>query len=196
MTMETLLSACLGIGLAAACGFRIFVPLLVISVASYSGHLTLASGFEWIGSYPAVISFAVATGLEVAAYYVPWVDHALDTVAAPAAVIAGTVVAASMVSDMSPWMKWTMAAIAGGGAAGLVQAGTMVLRGASTLTTGGFGNPLVATVELLGATATAVLALFAPIFVVVALIVVGFFVARKLLQLRRQRVAPPRLSPA
>lgn len=194
--METLLSVCLGVGLAAACGFRIFVPLLVISVASYSGHLTLASGFEWIGSYPAVISFAVATGLEVAAYYVPWVDHALDTAAAPVAVIAGTVVAASMVSDMSPWLKWTMAAIAGGGAAGLVQAGTMLLRGASTLTTGGFGNPLVATVELLGATTTAVLALFAPVFVVVALIVGGFFVVRALLRLRRQRLAPPRLSPA
>lgn len=194
--METLLSVCLGVGLAAACGFRIFVPLLVISVASYSGHLTLASGFEWIGSYPAVISFAVATGLEVAAYYVPWVDHALDTAAAPVAVIAGTVVAASMVSDMSPWLKWTMAAIAGGGAAGLVQAGTMLLRGASTLTTGGFGNPLVATVELLGATTTAVLALFAPVFVVVALIIGGFFVVRALLRLRRQRLAPPRLSPA
>src|SRR6185503_2730808 len=100
LPMDTLTSIFLGIGLSAACGFRVFVPLLFMSVASLSGHLTLAPGFAWIGTYPALISFAVATGLEVGGYYIPWLDHLLDTLASPAAVVAGTVATAAMVSNM------------------------------------------------------------------------------------------------
>src|SRR5579864_205745 len=103
--METILCVCLGIGLAAACGFRVFVPFLIMSIASLSGHLQLAHGFEWIGTYPALTTFSVATFLEVAGYYVPWVDHLLDTVATPAAVVAGIIVTASVVSGMSPLLK-------------------------------------------------------------------------------------------
>src|SRR3979409_2491408 len=124
--METIFSACLGIVLSAACGFRVFVPLLIMSIAALSGHLHLAHGFEWIGSYPALVAFSVATCLEVAGYYFPWVDHLLDTIATPAAIVAGTIVTASMVADVSPFLKWTLAIIAGGGAAGMVQ-GTTVL---------------------------------------------------------------------
>src|SRR5215475_3116859 len=107
--METLSSICLGIGLSAACGFRVFVPLLVMSIASLSGHLTLAPGFQWIGTYPALITFSVATAVEIAGYYVPWVDHLLDTISTPAAIIAGTIVTASLVTGLSPFMKWTLA---------------------------------------------------------------------------------------
>src|SRR5436309_7251833 len=103
--METVLSLLIGIGLSAACGFRVFVPLLVVSVASHTGHLHLSSGFEWMGSDAALIAFAVATVLEVAAYYIPWLDNLLDTIASPAAVIAGTMVTASLVTDMSPFLK-------------------------------------------------------------------------------------------
>src|SRR5882724_7873827 len=142
--METLLSICVGIGLSAACGFRVFVPLLVMSIAALSGHLTLADGFEWIGSYPALIAFSVATCLEIAGYYIPWVDHLLDTIATPAAIVAGTLITASMVTDMSPFLRWTLAAIAGGGAAGVVQGTTVLTRGASTLTTAGLANPMFA----------------------------------------------------
>src|ERR1043166_5372948 len=110
--METLLSICVGIGLSAACGFRVFVPLLIMSIASMSGHLTLAHGFEWISSYPALLAFAVATCVEVAGYYIPWVDNLLDAIATPAAMVAGTLVTASMVADLSPFMKWTLAIIA------------------------------------------------------------------------------------
>src|SRR5687768_15254162 len=122
MTMDLLLSACLGIGLAAACGFRIFVPLLVMSIAANSGHLGLAGGFEWIGTRPALIAFAVATLLEVLAYYVPWLDHLLDTAAVPIAIVAGVVVTASVVTDVSPLLRWSLAVIAGGGAAATTQA--------------------------------------------------------------------------
>jgi hypothetical protein len=187
--METFLSICVGIGLSAACGFRVFVPMLVMSIASLSGHLTLAHGFEWIGTYPALIAFSVATCLEIGGYYIPWVDHMLDTIATPAAIVAGTVVTASAVGDMSPFLRWTLAVIAGGSAAGLVQGATVVTRGASTLSTGGLGNPLVATLELAGAVVTSVLAIVMPFLAVALVLVLVFVVCRKLL--RTPRSLPP-----
>ena len=190
--MEILLSICLGIGLSAACGFRVFVPLLVMSIASLSGHLHLAHGFEWIGSSPALIALSVATALEIAGYYLPWVDHLLDTMATPAAVVAGTVVTASLVADMSPFLRWTLAVIAGGGAAGLVQATTVATRGASLVTTGGLGNPVVATLELAGAVVTSVLTLFVPVLVVALLAVFLVVFGRKLYRRTRTLKLPPR----
>jgi hypothetical protein len=178
--MDIVLGVCIGIGLSAACGFRVFVPLLVMSVASLSGHLVLSPGFAWIGSYPALIAFSVATGLEVAGYYIPWVDHLLDTIATPAAIIAGTIVTASMVAHVGPFLKWTLAVIAGGGAAGLMQGVTVATRGASTVTTGGLGNPLFATIELSAAVVLSVLAIVAPIAAAVLLVSILFLLGRKL----------------
>jgi hypothetical protein len=178
----TILSILVGVGLSAACGFRVFVPLLVMNLAAISGHLQLAQGFQWLGTYPATIAFSVATCLEIAGYYIPWVDHLLDTIATPAAVIAGTIVTASMATDMSPFLKWTLAVIAGGGAAGLVQGTTVVSRGASTAATGGLGNPLVATLELAGAIITSLMAILAPVAVVALLVVVLIILARALVR--------------
>jgi hypothetical protein len=191
--METLLAICLGIGLSAACGFRVFVPLLVMSIASLSGHLTLAPGFQWIGTYPALLTFSVATILEVGGYYIPWVDHLLDTMASPAAIVAGTVITAAMVSNTSPLLKWTLAVIAGGGVAGLVQGTTVLARGASTATTGGLGNPFLATIELGGALFTSILALLAPLLAVGLIAVVLFVLGRKVW--RRIGKSQPSLVP-
>ncbi len=188
---ETLLSIFLGIGLSAACGFRVFVPLLVMSIASLAGHLTLTPGFQWIGTYPALLTFAVATVVEIAGYYIPWVDHLLDTVATPAAVVAGTVVTASIVTGMSPMLKWTLAVIAGGGAAGLVQGTTVVTRAASTATTGGLGNPLLATIELGGAVLTSIAAILVPVAVVVVFALVFAFFGRKFVRMFKARKASP-----
>ena len=179
--MDLFLSLCIGIGLSAACGFRIFVPLLVMSIAAKSGHLTLVSNFQWIGSDIALITFAIATCLEIAAYYIPWLDHALDVIATPAAIVAGTIVTASMVGGMSPFLKWTLAVIAGGGAAGLVQGATVVTRGASTVSTAGFANPLLATIELGGSVVTSVLSIIAPVVAIIFLTAILFYVGKKLL---------------
>jgi hypothetical protein len=189
--METGLSICVGIGLSAACGFRVFVPLLVMSIASLSGHMTLAHGFAWIGTYPALVSLSVATCIEIAGYYVPWLDHLLDTLATPASIVAGTIVTASAVGDMSPFLKWTLAVIAGGGAAGLVQGSTVMTRAASTATTGGLANPLLSTLELAGATLTSILAIVAPVVAVLLLISIMVFLGRKLI--KRFRNTGPRL---
>lgn len=168
--MELVLSVCLGIGLSAACGFRVFVPLLGIGVAAHAGHLQLAEGMDWMSSWPALICFAVATVVEIVAYYVPWLDNLLDTIASPAAVIAGAVATASVVQEMSPFLRWTLALIAGGGLAIVIQSATVGLRGASTTTTGGLGNFVVSTLEL-------VLSVITTIFAIVLPILTALFVA-------------------
>jgi hypothetical protein len=180
--MEPFLSFLVGVGLSAACGFRVFVPLLVVSIASYSGHLHLASGFEWMGSAAALIAFATATALEIAGYYIPWVDNLLDTIASPAAVMAGTLITASMVADMSPFLKWTLAAIAGGGIAGLVQGTTVLTRGLSTSGTGGLANPILATAELGASLITSFLSLVVPVLVALAIGVLLFWAAWRFLK--------------
>lgn len=160
--MEALLAICVGIGLSAACGFRIFIPLLGLSIAANAGQLELAAGFEWIGSPVAIIAFAVATVLEISAYYIPWIDNLLDSIATPAAIVAGTILTGSMTGDMSPFLKWSIAIIAGGGTAGAIQTGSILLRGASTATTGGLGNAAVSTGELAGAATVTFMAIFIP----------------------------------
>lgn len=164
--LELIFGLALGIGLSAACGFRVFVPLLIMSAASRGGFLTLADGFEWLGSYPALLTFAVATVLEILAFYIPWIDNALDAIATPVAVVAGTVVTASVIIGLDPWLQWTLAAIAGGGTAGLIQTGTTILRGMSSMATGGLGNFLVSTAELIGSFVTSLLAVLFPIIAV------------------------------
>ena len=189
--METLLSLCLGVGLAAACGFRIFAPLLVMSIAANTGHLALAGGFDWIGTRAALIAFAAATVLEVLAYYVPWLDNLLDTAAVPIAVVAGVVVTASVVTDVSPLLRWTLAAVAGGGAAGATQSISTLVRSVSSFTTGGIGNPVVATAEAGGSLALSAMSLLAPVIAVISLLVLGTVLLVVLLRWRgaQQRLA-------
>lgn len=182
--MEWLLSVCLGLGLAAACGFRIFVPMLGMSIAAQAGHLDLSPGFEWIGSPAAIVCFSVATIIEIIAFYIPWLDNALDSVATPAAVVAGTILTASVVTDMSPLMQWSVALIAGGGAAGIVQSGTVLVRGASTATTGGSANFVVSTGEWIGAAGTTLLAILLPVLAAIGVLGLVSFVLYWLLNRR------------
>ena len=176
---ELLMSLALGIGLSAACGFRIFVPFLVMSVAAQAGYLELAAGWDWIASPPALLAFAVAAILEVVSYYVPWLDNLLDTVATPAAVVAGVVATAAVVSGMSPYLTWTLAAIAGGGAAGIIQSGTVFLRGMSSATTLGAGNFAVSTTELAGSFVLSIVAFLLPIFTLVIVIFMLVWIWRR-----------------
>jgi hypothetical protein len=182
--METAVSIALGIGLAAAAGFRVFVPLLALSIAGLTNTLELSQGFAWIGTVPALIAFGTATVMEVAAYYIPWVDNILDSIATPAAVVAGTIVSASVITEISPLLKWVLALIGGGGIAGLIQGATVLARAKSSVVTAGMGNPVVATAELGGSIFTTVLSFLAPfITIILVLLVCGvvFASARRLL---------------
>ena len=163
MILESILAISLGIGLAAACGFRIFVPMLVVSLAAKADWVTLSESFEWLGSWPAVVCFAVATVLEIGAYYFPWLDNLLDTIATPAAAIAGVFVSAAFISDMHPLLAWSVAIIAGGGIAGTIKTGLTGVRVGSTATTGGTANPVLATIEWITSLAMSLLAMVLPI---------------------------------
>jgi hypothetical protein len=189
-----------GIGLSAACGFRVFVPMLGISIAALSGHITLASGFEWIGTWPALTAFATATVLEIAAYYIPVVDNMLDTVATPAAVVAGTIATAAMVGDMSPFLKWALAIIAGGGVAAVIQASTVTLRAAAQTSAPVVATPVVTTVETAGSILATVLAVLSPVlclsFVVGMCCLMGLVIRRLGLTIRKifNKIRPRKLS--
>lgn len=182
---QTILSVLLGLGLSAACGFRVFVPLLIINLAARSDILSLSPSFAWMGETTALIAFSVATVLEIAAYYVPWLDNLLDAVATPAAVVAGVVATAAVVTGMEPTVKFMLAVIAGGGIAGAVQAATTGSRQVSTLVTGGLANPLVATAEMLGSLGLSLLSIAAPLVAGVAVLLVLMLAIRRLRHRRR-----------
>ena len=185
---EIALSVMMGVGLSAACGFRVFIPPLVLCIAGKAGHVTFGQEFAWMDSNVALAAFGLAALLEVGAYYIPWLDNALDTVAAPVAVVAGTLTSASVFGqDISPWLKWSLAAIAGGGAAGAVQLTATVTRGASSALTGGTANWMVSTGEGVGAVITAILAIVVPVLVFIGLLMLaGYIIYRNPLKLYRE----------
>ena len=186
--MEILFSVLLGIGLSSAAGFRVFVPLLITSLASRFGVLEVTESFSWLGSTPALIVFGVATAVEIAAYYVPWVDNALDAIAAPSATLAGVVLTAAVLTDVDPAVRWTLAILAGGGSATVFQGLTTGLRQLSSLTTLGLGNPVVATGEAALSTALALLAIAVPVAAVLLVALLLWLIARRL---RRRRAPSP-----
>ncbi|MDX1683280.1 MAG: DUF4126 domain-containing protein [Phycisphaeraceae bacterium] len=197
--MDALLALLIGLGLAAACGFRIFVPLLVMALAARAGHLTLDPSFAWAASDTAIAALAAATLLEIGGYYVPWIDNLLDTVATPAAIVAGTIATAAMVTHMDPLMQWATAIIAGGTVAGSVQLATVVTRGASSVTTAGMANPIVSTLEAIGSVLLAILAVLVPVLacvLVIAIIGTSIWQIRRILLRRRAaNVDTPPVTP-
>jgi len=150
-----------------------------MSLFALGGHLNLSPGFSWIGTYPALIAFGTATGVEIAAYLIPGLDHLLDIITTPAAVIAGTLVTASFIMDMNPFLKWTLALIAGGGAAGIIQGGSVLVRGKSALATGGAGNPLLAAGEAVGSALLSILAILIPVIIAIVVIAACAYVVWK-----------------
>ena len=181
------LSVALGVGLAAATGLRLFLPMLVASAAAYSGHLPLSENFAWLGTLPALILLGVAAVVEILAYYIPGVDNLLDTLATPAAFVAGTVIAAAVMTDLPPMVKWAAAIIAGGGVAGVTQSVTALVRAKSTIFTGGLGNPAVATAEFGGSLLVSLLALAAPVLTLAAVVLLLWLALRWLRRMSSTR---------
>jgi hypothetical protein len=185
-----------GIGLAAACGLRVFLPWFVASLAirhdfggigGFELGSLLGAEMEWLGSPAVTLALGIATAAEIVGYYVPWLDNLLDTVATPLAVVAGTLIAFAFLPGgiEDPAAKWFLAAIAGGGTAGIVQAGTVILRGASSAATGGLANPAVSTAEAGGSTAASLLTVFSPLIAGGLAIALAAFLLIRLAALRR-----------
>src|SRR4051812_25042439 len=104
--MDQLIPIAIGLGLAAASGLRVFIPLLALGIGGATGHVALADGWQWLAGAPALLALGTAAVLEVVAYAIPWLDHLLDAIATPAALVAGMMTTASVLVDMPPAMKW------------------------------------------------------------------------------------------
>jgi len=184
-----LVSVALGLGLAAAAGFRVFVPLLALGLAGRAGWVPLAPGFEWLATPPALTALGTATLVEALAYHVPYLDHLLDLIATPSAIVAGTLASAAVLTDLPPMVRWAVAVLAGGGAAGLVQTATVLARVGSTTVTGGLGNVLFATFELFGAVGTVVLAIALPVVALGLVLLLLVAAAVVVVRVARRRAA-------
>ncbi len=199
--MNEFLAIFAGVGLAAACGFRVFVPLFIASLVANTGmEVDFLGGFNveallgehhWLGSTPVTVMLGVATAVEIGAYYIPWIDNALDTIATPLAVAAGTVITGTMLPEFmgDGSFKWAVAMLAGGGTAGVVQGASVIARGTSSATTGGIGNPAISTAELGGSVLTAALAVFVPILAGVLVLFLLYFVLRTIFRYFKRRAA-------
>ncbi len=184
MFTEWVIPAAMGVGLSAAAGFRVFVPMLVAAVSARMGILPLQESLSWISSWPAIACFGTATLIEIAAYYIPIVDNLLDTVNGPLAMAAGTVLAVSVLPADQEWMRWIYGVLVGGGTAGIIHAGTSLLRLASTKTTAGLGNPVVATGEHAASLGMSVGSLFMPVIVAALVVASVFYILTKFLSRR------------
>lgn len=178
------LSAFIGIGLAAASGFRVFLPVFAVSLASYMGWVDfLPENFNWLSGLPTLIASGIAMIVEISAYYIPYVDNILDSINIPLATVAGSILFASQFTTMDTFPQWALALIAGGGTAAAISSGFAGTRAASTATTGGLGNSLVATTETAGAGIMSILAMAAPVIAAIAavvLLIVVFILGRKI----------------
>lgn len=177
--MDTLFAICVGIGLSAASGFRVFMPMLVLSAATKFGGVHLNPNFEWLGSWTALATFASATVLEAGSYYVPWVAHAVSVAATPAAVLAGTLATAAQIDGVHPLAQWSSSLLVGGGVAGGVQMLNIGARAASTISTAGLGNPIVSLGQGFMAFVLAVAAVVAPLFIALLIVAIVAVLVRR-----------------
>lgn len=188
-TFEVLISIFLGIGLAAAVGFRVFLPLLILSLAGYCDVISLNESWQWIGSITAVITLGVATLIEIFGYYIPWFDNILDTIALPLATLAGTAVMVATITNLDPVITWALAIIAGGGTAAVIKGNASAARLTSSTTTAGFANPILTTVETGISTLMSILSIFVPIIAFILVLVLFFIIFRFYKKLRKKRLS-------
>lgn len=177
--MDAFLSVALGIALAAATGFRVFVPLLIAGLAARAEWIPLTDSFAWLSSTPALLMLGTAAVVETLAYYIPGLDHLLDVLAGPVAIAAGAVASAAVMTDVSPGLMWPIAIIAGGGIAAATKGSAAVVRAKSGVTTAGLANPVVSTVETTGAVVLSILAIVLPVLSLIAILFLLFWTTRK-----------------
>lgn len=184
---DTIVALCVGIGLSAACGFRVFVPMLVMGAAGRAGLLHLTPGFEWLSSFPALLAFGCAGILEIGASCIPWVDHAVDVAAAPAALIAGTIATAAQLDGSGSLAGWAAGLFAGGAAAGVTHFANAATRAISTVGSGGIANPILSMGQAAASFLVSLLAILVPVAAVILLTVVAVLIYRRV---KGRRLAP------
>ena len=179
-----------GLGLSAACGFRVFIPLLAMGVGARAGLIELGESWVWMSETWVIAAFGAATLIEIGGYYIPWIDNLLDTITTPSAIVAGVVVTSASLDGIDPAMQWILSVIAGGGIAGTIQFGTAATRAASSATTGGVGNPVVSTIEAVASVLFALLAILVPIVAAILVVALMIVVIHRIVRRRRGLLGP------
>jgi len=163
-----IMATLMGISLAAASGFRVFLPPFLLSLAARFNVVwfldidLIGTQFEFFTSTLSIVVLGIATVAEFAAFYAPWVDSVLDTIATPASIVAGVAMTAIVLEGNDPIIQWTIAIVAGGGVAATIQSATVAIRGLSSTFTFGLGNPAVATSENVASVALTLIAILIP----------------------------------
>ena len=172
----------MGISLSGCAGFRVFIPMLACAVAGHFNIITLPADMQWLASWPAIVCFGTAAVAEIGAYYIPFVDNLLDTIATPLSVAAGTLLASSILpmAEQEPLVRWGVSLLTGGSAAGTIQLGTGLLRLFSSKATVGTGNAVVATTENAAALSGSLLSFFIPVLVALVLVILICWIVVKL----------------
>ncbi|MFD1863054.1 DUF4126 domain-containing protein [Planococcus chinensis] len=167
--MEMILAVCIGLALSATVGFRIFTPLLITGIFERVDWITLAEGFSWLGSTPALVAFGAATVFEIAVNYIPAVGSIMKVIATPIAAIAGILLTASFIGDMNPLLEWSIAIIGGGGVAAASHAAVTGVKGVSETA---LLSPAVAVVEDVTATAVPIAIFLVPVLAIVFVVLI------------------------
>jgi len=163
-----IMATLMGISLAAASGFRVFLPPFLLSLAARFNVVwfldidLIGTQFEFFTSTLSIVVLGIATVAEFAAFYAPWVDSVLDTIATPASIVAGIAMTAIVLEGNDPIIQWTIAIVAGGGVAATIQSATVATRGLSSTFTFGLGNSAVATGENVASVALTLIAILIP----------------------------------
>ena len=187
-----IMATLMGISLAAASGFRVFLPPFLLSLAARFNVVwfldidLIGTQFEFFTSTLSIVVLGIATVAEFAAFYAPWVDNALDTIATPASIMAGVAMTAIVLEGNDPIIQWAIAIVAGGGVAATIQSATVATRGLSSTFTFGLGNSAVATGENVASVALTLIAILIPFLSALFVLVI----VALLLRMKRKKKEP------
>ena len=185
----------MGISLAACAGLRAFLPLLVVGIGGRLDWIPLTSHFEWLASTPALVVFSVAVVAEFVGDKVPWFNNLLDVLQTFVKPVAGTILAASVLTELTPLQATILGLITGGSVAGGVHLMKAKTRLVSSATTAGVGNPFLSFIEDIGAFIGSLGAVLLPLLFV-ALLALAFVVTWFALRRWSRGVRPAHPPPA
>lgn len=185
------LPALLGLGLAAATGLRVFLPLLLLALAVKFElfGIRLNPEMEWLVADAAVAALGVASLVEVLADKIPVVDNLLQAVGLVIRPIAAVVAAGSVFWAVDPLTAAVAGLIVGAPAALAFAGASGGARATSTATTGGIANPVLSLIEDLAVGVLVISALVAPLLVPLVVLVALWLVVSLFLRARRRRRA-------
>lgn len=177
-----------GLGLSGAAGLNAYIPMLVVGLLGRFDVITLSAPYDVLSSTPALVVLAVLLVVEVLADKVPAVDTANDVIGTVVRPVAGALLFAGslgVATDLPPWLGLVAGLVTAGG----VHATKAVARPAINVSTGGVGAPVVSTAEDGVSLVASVLAVLAPVLLVVFVVALAWWLRVRWSRWRAARAA-------